>query len=162
MSSGSILTHLCRPVRSTFAVRETASLGIMGAPLRVDSALRALSTLRGLRGGVKSTHSVVHSERKYKSMHQGCDSRVGKAVNFYSALNTSAIGSRTWWSNPFSDGSCGILSRLRWCDLIHVSNVTVQTTCFPDYYIGSSNRIQPAPDWKLFPRYWRVETLSLR
>ena len=24
--------HLCRPVRSTFAVRETASLGIMGAP----------------------------------------------------------------------------------------------------------------------------------
>ena len=27
-----ILTHLCRPVRSTFAVRETASLGIMGAP----------------------------------------------------------------------------------------------------------------------------------
>ena len=25
-------THLCRPVRSTFAVRETASLGIMGAP----------------------------------------------------------------------------------------------------------------------------------
>ena len=25
------LTHLCRPVRSTFAVRETASLGIMGA-----------------------------------------------------------------------------------------------------------------------------------
>ena len=44
-------------LRSTFAVRETASLGIMGAPrvpplkpLRVDSALRALSTLRGLRG----------------------------------------------------------------------------------------------------------------
>ena len=37
-------------MRSTFAVRETASLGIMGAPLRVDSALRALSTLRGLRG----------------------------------------------------------------------------------------------------------------
>ena len=27
-----ILTHLCRPVRSTFAVVETASLGIMGAP----------------------------------------------------------------------------------------------------------------------------------
>ena len=26
------LTHLCRPVPSTFAVRETASLGIMGAP----------------------------------------------------------------------------------------------------------------------------------
>ena len=26
------LTHLCRPVRSTFAVRETASLVIMGAP----------------------------------------------------------------------------------------------------------------------------------
>ena len=26
------LTHLCRPVRSTFAVRETASLGVMGAP----------------------------------------------------------------------------------------------------------------------------------
>ena len=26
------LTHLCRPVRSTFAVRETAALGIMGAP----------------------------------------------------------------------------------------------------------------------------------
>ena len=26
------LTHLCRPVRSTFAVRDTASLGIMGAP----------------------------------------------------------------------------------------------------------------------------------
>ena len=25
-------SHLCRPVRSTFAVRETASLGIMGAP----------------------------------------------------------------------------------------------------------------------------------
>ena len=27
------LTHLCRPVRSTFAVRETASLGIMGQSL---------------------------------------------------------------------------------------------------------------------------------
>ena len=26
------LTHLCPPLRSTFAVRETASLGIMGAP----------------------------------------------------------------------------------------------------------------------------------
>ena len=26
------LTHLCRPVRSTFAVQETAFLGIMGAP----------------------------------------------------------------------------------------------------------------------------------
>ena len=26
------ITHLCRPVRSTFAVRETASLGIMRAP----------------------------------------------------------------------------------------------------------------------------------
>ena len=26
------LTHLCQPVRSTFAVRESASLGIMGAP----------------------------------------------------------------------------------------------------------------------------------
>ena len=32
------ISHLCRPVRSTFVVRET------------DSALRALSTLRGLRG----------------------------------------------------------------------------------------------------------------
>ena len=36
-SQGSIpggleLTHLCRLVRSTFAVRETASLGIMGEP----------------------------------------------------------------------------------------------------------------------------------
>ena len=28
----SALTHLCPPLRSTFAVRETASLGIMGAP----------------------------------------------------------------------------------------------------------------------------------
>ena len=28
----SVLTHLCRPLRSTFAVRETASLGIMGEP----------------------------------------------------------------------------------------------------------------------------------
>ena len=51
------LSHLCRAVRSTFAVRETASLGIMGAPRvpplnpsRDDSALRALSFLRGLRG----------------------------------------------------------------------------------------------------------------
>ena len=26
------LTHLCPPLRSTFAVRETASLGIMGTP----------------------------------------------------------------------------------------------------------------------------------
>ena len=26
------ISHLCRPVRSTFAVRETASLGIMGEP----------------------------------------------------------------------------------------------------------------------------------
>ena len=26
------LTHLCPPLRSTFAVRETASLGIMGEP----------------------------------------------------------------------------------------------------------------------------------
>ena len=35
------LTHLCRPVRSTFAPLK---------PLRDDIALRALSTLRGLRG----------------------------------------------------------------------------------------------------------------
>ena len=28
----SFLTHLCPPLRSTYAVRETASLGIMGAP----------------------------------------------------------------------------------------------------------------------------------
>ena len=27
-----LLTHLCPPLRSTFAVRETASLGIMGVP----------------------------------------------------------------------------------------------------------------------------------
>ena len=27
-----LLTHLCPPLRSTFAVRETASLGIMGGP----------------------------------------------------------------------------------------------------------------------------------
>ena len=27
-----LLTHLCPPLRLTFAVRETASLGIMGAP----------------------------------------------------------------------------------------------------------------------------------
>ena len=32
MNLNSTLTHLCRTVRSTFAVRETASLGIMGAP----------------------------------------------------------------------------------------------------------------------------------
>ena len=44
-------------MRSTFAVRETASLGIMGEPrvppfkaLRVDCVLRALSSLIGLRG----------------------------------------------------------------------------------------------------------------
>ena len=44
-------------MRSTFAVRETASLGIMGEtsgaplkPLRDDSVLRALSSMRGLRG----------------------------------------------------------------------------------------------------------------
>ena len=30
--ASSSLTHLCRPVSSTFAVRETASLGIMGEP----------------------------------------------------------------------------------------------------------------------------------
>ena len=41
-----ILTHFCPPLRSTFAVRETAPL----KPLRDDSALRALSSLRGLRG----------------------------------------------------------------------------------------------------------------
>ena len=29
---GTRLTHICPPLRSTFAVRETASLGIMGAP----------------------------------------------------------------------------------------------------------------------------------
>ena len=52
------LTHLCSPLRSTFAVRETASLGIYNGgtsgaplkPLRDDSALRALSSLRGLSG----------------------------------------------------------------------------------------------------------------
>ena len=45
------------PTVPTFAVRETASLGIMGTPrvpplkpLRDDSALRALSSLRVLRG----------------------------------------------------------------------------------------------------------------
>ena len=30
--TGERLTHLCPPLRSTFAVRETASLGIMGSP----------------------------------------------------------------------------------------------------------------------------------
>ena len=29
---GARLTHLCPPLRSTFAVRETRSLGIMGEP----------------------------------------------------------------------------------------------------------------------------------
>ena len=51
------LTHLCRPVRSTFAVRETACVsrhngGTSGAPLkplRDDSALRALSGKNWLR-----------------------------------------------------------------------------------------------------------------
>ena len=41
------------PTVPTCSVRETASLGIMGPPLkpvRDDSALRALSSLRGLRG----------------------------------------------------------------------------------------------------------------
>ena len=38
------LTHLCRPVRSTFAVRETASLGIMGAP-RVPPLCRETQSL---------------------------------------------------------------------------------------------------------------------
>ena len=42
--SSSKLTHQCRAVRSTFAVRAPLK------PLRVDSVLRALSTLRGLRG----------------------------------------------------------------------------------------------------------------
>ena len=32
VTDGCELTHLCRPVRSTFAVRETASLGTMGEP----------------------------------------------------------------------------------------------------------------------------------
>ena len=32
LDGASISTHLCPPLRSTFAVRETASLGIMGAP----------------------------------------------------------------------------------------------------------------------------------
>ena len=52
-----MLTHLCQPLRSTFAVRETDvsrhNGGTSGAPLkplRVDSALRVLSSLRGLRG----------------------------------------------------------------------------------------------------------------
>ena len=38
------LTHLCRPVRSTFAVRETASLGIMGEP-RVPQLCRETQSL---------------------------------------------------------------------------------------------------------------------
>ena len=53
----SLLTHLCPPLRSTFAVRETDvsrhNGGTSGAPLkplRDDSALRALSSQRGLRG----------------------------------------------------------------------------------------------------------------
>ena len=51
------LTHLCPPLLSTFAVRETyvsrhngGTSGALLKPLRDDSALRALSTLRGLRG----------------------------------------------------------------------------------------------------------------
>ena len=47
------------PTVPTFAVRETASLGIMGEtagaplkPLRDDSVLRALSSLRGLTVGM--------------------------------------------------------------------------------------------------------------
>ena len=52
----STLTHECPPLRSTFAVRDCVSRhsgGTAGAPLiplRDDSALRALSSLRGLRG----------------------------------------------------------------------------------------------------------------
>ena len=38
------LTHLCPPLRSTFAVRETASLGIMGAP-RVPPLYRETQSL---------------------------------------------------------------------------------------------------------------------
>ena len=32
-STGGTLSHFCPPLRSTFAVRETASLGIMGEPM---------------------------------------------------------------------------------------------------------------------------------
>ena len=53
----SSLTHLCPPLRSTFAARETDvsrhNGGTSGAPLkplRADSVLRALSSLRGLGG----------------------------------------------------------------------------------------------------------------
>ena len=54
------LTHLCPPLRSTFAVRETDvsrhNGGTSGAPfkpLRDDSDLRSLSSLKGLRGAAE-------------------------------------------------------------------------------------------------------------
>ena len=65
MAAQADLTHFCPPLRfrnqvPTFAVRETNvsrhNGGTSGAPLkplRVDSALRALSTLRGRHKWVK-------------------------------------------------------------------------------------------------------------
>ena len=52
----SLLTHLCPPLRSTFAVRETASLGIMGA-LRVPP-------LNPSESIVLSEHYRLYAERR--------------------------------------------------------------------------------------------------
>ena len=66
------------------------------------------------------------------------------------ALKVSVTGSRTRWPHPFSSADCcSIVSLLCWYDLINVSKFTVQSTCFPGYYNGPSNRVESALYWKL-------------
>ena len=71
------LTHLCRPVRSTFAVRETASLGIMGAP-EIPSLCREMQSLGqqmlnapvGINGLIDSSPSSFSIERIFFTFDQ--------------------------------------------------------------------------------------------
>jgi len=48
------------------------------------------------------------------------------------------------------------------CGIISKGAATEHPTCFLDYYIGPSNRIEQAPDWKLSPiDFITLKTLKL-
>ena len=53
------LTHYCRAVLSTFAVRETASLGIMGAP-RMPRRQQMLNAPFGINGLTLTWNNILH------------------------------------------------------------------------------------------------------
>ena len=75
-----LLTHLCPPLRSTFAVRETASLGIMEVPQSTIDSEGFKGGTRGAsimpRDAVSRTANVERTGRhkwvKYYQVYQFC------------------------------------------------------------------------------------------